>query len=74
MGEKKNGETLYSWRKVRPVIRQEQCTGCGVCMRGCPFEAIYREAGEYRIRYELCRGCGICALDCLRRAIYMRLP
>ncbi|MCR5137933.1 MAG: 4Fe-4S binding protein [Oscillospiraceae bacterium] len=69
-----NAGTLYSWRKVRPCIRHEKCTGCGDCMSVCPFEAIYAEFGQYRIRNELCRGCGICALDCLRRAIFMELP
>ena len=51
-------------------IDQEACTGCGVCMRECPFEAIRgKKKQPHQIDIELCQKCGICKNECKFEAI-----
>lgn len=57
----------------RPVIDQDDCSGCGVCAQICPFEAI--ETGEEYavIDLEQCMGCGLCSSHCVCEAISLEL-
>ncbi|MBI5253437.1 MAG: ribosome biogenesis/translation initiation ATPase RLI [Euryarchaeota archaeon] len=32
---------VFAEEKGKPVISEELCTGCGICPKKCPFEAIY---------------------------------
>ncbi len=51
-------------------IDPEACTGCGVCMRECSFEAISGEKKQsHQIDLELCQKCGICKSECKFEAI-----
>ncbi len=65
------------WRLVRPVVREDQCNGCGVCDLYCPDVALTMvEKGNSRgrvarIDYRYCKGCGICAVECPRKALTM---
>ena len=62
-----------SWRTLRPVIHSEKCTGCQICWKFCPDDAIeFDAAGFPVIRTDYCKGCGICAAECPPRAIEMR--
>lgn len=46
-------------------IDEEACKGCGVCMRGCPAEAITGEKKKpHRINQELCIKCRSCFERC----------
>ncbi|ACD95404.1 ATP-binding protein [Trichlorobacter lovleyi] len=51
------------------VIRQQDCTGCGICMDSCRFDAIRREDISYRIDPVACEGCGVCYRLCPVKAI-----
>lgn len=53
------------------VIRQADCTGCGVCMEHCRFDAIRPapDGGTYRVDGVGCEGCGVCVRMCPARAI-----
>ena len=63
-----------------PVINQELCVKCEVCVKKCPMEAIYHQFplesdssdDKIIIRTESCIGCGICASNCAKNAITLK--
>jgi len=48
------------------------CTGCGMCVDVCPYEALTLKDGKAEVNEVLCEGCGTCAATCLRAAIQTR--
>jgi NAD-dependent dihydropyrimidine dehydrogenase PreA subunit len=55
---------------IEYVIDEEKCTGCGVCLRACPYGAISGAKKEPHVIDPLvCRKCGICADECSFEAI-----
>lgn len=46
------------------IIDGDQCTGCGICLEACRFEAIFYENGVCRIDPLHCEGCGLCVALC----------
>lgn len=70
IGTKETG----SWRTETPVVAQEKCNFCGLCLDYCPDGVIGDENGPPRvlkIDLTFCKGCGICAEVCKRGAISM---
>jgi len=62
--------------KVEPLISEvnaEKCSGCGVCVPLCPYDAIklVDVDGEPRAQIDItqCKGCGVCAAACPSKAI-----
>jgi len=54
-------------------IDPDICTGCGICMRECPHEAIRGTKKEaHEIDLELCQKCGICRSECTFEAIQVQ--
>lgn len=45
------------------------CTGCGLCLESCFFEARQLEGGTLHLIDERCFGCGRCIADCPEDAI-----
>ncbi|MCK5785665.1 MAG: ATP-binding protein [Candidatus Sabulitectum sp.] len=47
------------------VIREDDCTACGICREKCNFNAInLTEEGKYRIDPYGCEGCKVCVVVC----------
>ncbi len=46
-------------------INKEKCTGCGVCSKKCPVDAISGEKKKkYVINQDICTKCGTCIATC----------
>jgi len=51
------------------VVDQMECTGCGLCLDVCRFDAIRTDNTEYWIDPVNCEGCGVCTRFCAAKAI-----
>ena len=56
---------------IKPKIDSEKCTGCGVCMKWCPSNALTLLDKKITIDRNVCIGCGECILSCEQHAIKM---
>jgi MinD superfamily P-loop ATPase len=63
----------------RAAIVPDRCTGCGLCLIYCRFEAIRHEASardtagqKFWIDPHACDGCGVCVRHCPEEAIDFR--
>jgi heterodisulfide reductase subunit A len=58
-----------------PTIAQVShnlCSGCGMCVEVCPYEALSLEDEKAVVNDVLCEGCGTCVATCLRGAVQVR--
>jgi len=56
-----------------PEYNKSLCTGCEICIKVCPFNAIIKnEKDEIEIIEALCKGCGLCGATCTNQAIVIR--
>jgi MinD superfamily P-loop ATPase len=52
------------------VIRQDDCTDCGLCRTLCRFDAIIADTeGHCKINQFACEGCGVCVRFCPAQAV-----
>jgi Na+-translocating ferredoxin:NAD+ oxidoreductase RNF subunit RnfB len=83
-------EMLHSYTKynrldlVEPnrylaVVDEDLCTGCQVCLKRCPFNAIEmrpvpgsKKQKAYIIN-DNCKGCGVCIVGCKQKAMHYEL-
>ena len=62
--------TLRSFLAPSVDVNEGLCTGCGICVRICPFGGMQKdEMGTARVNEFLCVGCGVCGASCPERAI-----
>ncbi len=51
-------------------VDAEICIKCKICIKMCPFSAIYKNAvGEIEVNQVLCKSCGVCGASCPTGAI-----
>ena len=51
---------------ITPIIHSDQCKGCGLCARVCPYNAITvdKEKKQAKVVEAACAGCGTCGAEC----------
>ncbi|MFH1283091.1 MAG: NADH-ubiquinone oxidoreductase-F iron-sulfur binding region domain-containing protein [bacterium] len=55
---------------IKYLISADKCTGCGVCIKACPHDAITGKKKEtHKINQSVCSKCGICMEKCKFEAI-----
>lgn len=58
--------------ELRPVIDEEMCTGCTICVEECPTGALgMNDDVASLVDSDACDGCGICEDTCPVSAIVM---
>ncbi len=55
-------------------ILKDNCTGCGLCVKSCPFGAMLIEYEVAKIDLEKCNFCGACLEACNFDAIDLKKP
>jgi len=54
-------------------VDKDLCTGCQICVRICPFNAIVKDENGYAyVQEALCKGCGVCGASCPEKAITIK--
>jgi heterodisulfide reductase subunit A len=71
--------SLFSQRRMvqEPTVAYvdtEICSGCGLCIPACPYEARQMHEWEHIavVNAALCQGCGACAMICPNKACQVR--
>lgn len=54
------------------IIDEDRCSGCGLCVNICPYNAVTMKDNIAKINTILCRGCGSCAAICPSGAATLR--
>lgn len=52
-----------------PWVKQNECIGCGICVKACPAGAISLENNKAVIDQNKCIHCGKCLSVCPQKAI-----
>jgi len=60
------------WRSFMPVVDDEKCTKCGLCVIYCPDACIEMTDTGIKFDFDYCKGCGICDNECNVDAITMQ--
>jgi hypothetical protein len=68
MGFGSRAGKLHMHSQVSPVIDPKQCVGCGLCIKGCDFNAISIINGKAQIDPKKCKGCAMCISVCPHHA------
>lgn len=58
---------FFSGREA--IIDPLECTGCGLCLDVCRFDAIRTNSTDYWVDPVGCEGCGVCVRFCAAKAI-----
>ena len=65
-----NPETLLFEREL--FYNAKKCIGCGICVAGCPYNALTRASGSIDLNGQRCKRCFICAKNCPSSALDIR--
>lgn len=58
--------------KHRTIVHENQCVGCGLCVKDCVAACIKLENGKAQIQEEFCIGCGHCYAICPKGAVELQ--
>ncbi len=56
-------------RFKNPIVDEEKCVGCSLCLSSCPVHAIQMVNGKAHIQENICQGCKACIPSCPHGAI-----
>lgn len=48
----------------KAVVNEEQCRGCFICVRSCPWKGIRIYDRHAHVDRDFCTGCGCCVKAC----------
>jgi heterodisulfide reductase subunit A len=65
--------TIYTSAEVA-YSNAAYCSGCGVCVEVCPFDAasVDAETDKAQINPAQCKGCGLCVASCRSGALNLK--
>lgn len=69
MGLSSRKGKLQQHSSIKPLIKPENCTFCGECIKWCPVEAIIEKDNKAFIQSNICIGCGECLTVCKFNAV-----
>ena len=70
MGCASRAGKLYQHSSVKPMVKPDNCTACGICATHCHVNAISIGTSAI-INPDICTGCGECLGRCPEEAIYV---
>jgi Na+-translocating ferredoxin:NAD+ oxidoreductase subunit B len=53
------------------VAETDTCSGCGLCLERCQFNALSTPDGVVVVDYHKCMGCGLCVVVCSTDALHL---
>jgi dihydroorotate dehydrogenase subfamily 1 len=62
-------ERAFRSAHIPPELDVDACTGCGLCVTSCVYDAIHVVDEKAIIAVDKCYGCGLCATRCPVRAL-----
>ncbi|NJO81710.1 MAG: ferredoxin family protein [Blastochloris sp.] len=64
------GDVVTTKHHPLPVIDTQRCTGCGICVAGCPTKTIALHNERAVIAHpDACTFCELCEINCPEQAI-----
>lgn len=54
---------------LKPVVDQNLCDGCRICVDACVYKALAYIPGQLLIFDEICHACGLCTYLCPQKAL-----
>ncbi|HIJ59391.1 MAG TPA: 4Fe-4S binding protein, partial [Nitrospirae bacterium] len=60
-------------KKPFKVVINDNCDGCGYCIREFECPALIQDGQRTSIDYYLCNNCGVCVYSCPKKAITLEV-
>lgn len=73
MAQKRRRDTA-SYARIIPELVEDNCTGCGLCITSCVYDAIHFFGDRKTVIIDevRCAGCGLCVSRCNFAALYLQ--
>lgn len=69
LAHKKEDERNFRVSSEPPVVDDNKCIKCGVCMTSCVYDALSINDKKLNIDVDKCFGCGLCVTRCPKNAL-----